>query len=81
MTLEEKMAQLQSGVNNARNWTGFPQASSTAGECVRGMGIVRTVFRREMRAFNVGAGNHMLECGIELPRYGNRAEAGDYLLF
>ena len=45
-----------------------------------GMGTARTSFRREVRAFNVGAGDHMLECGVELPRCGDRAEAGDYLL-
>ncbi len=46
-----------------------------------GMSTARTGFWREVRAFNVGAGDHMLECGVELPRCGDRAEAGDYLLF
>ena len=46
-----------------------------------GMSTARTSFRREVRAFNMGAGDQMLEWGIELPRCGDRAEAGYYLLF
>jgi hypothetical protein len=45
------------------------------------MGTARTVFRREMRAFDVDAGDHVPECRVELPRCGNRAETGDYFLF
>ena len=43
-----------------------------------GMGSTRTVFRGEVRTFDVCSGNHVADGGVELACCGDCLEAGDY---